>query len=774
MLLLLVLQHNNNVHGFAPVQQATRTVDNTIRQPWRKPAILLHDWNAISKCQIGSLQMASVSTQAKDIASDKKNANKKTPYFPPGKNGKDPSITSAAAGITLSCPKVRVLKDRMWARETLEDLTAAEFACKLSEASSEDKSSSTATGGLFQRKKRAVDFENLLQKLEKRIDEMCLLISNQQEAEQEDFDECYYLDASQKQQGCFALVDGKGMGSQVYTHEQRRALLLKLLTDRQELLAAMDQTTAVWEKAKDDNAIIVVKNQTTVIAGTLPAFDEAADLEEIRSQLQGKRAGNVTEGKIPVILSKNITNGMEKINDKKPLNATSNANVTSITLSTEEPALQSTQDSISSSTEGSTDVASPNLYVREDGTVDWEGALQDRSALKLFGTSVWARINGQDPASVDEDNFEQSTDSSHGKKSAVTAKVIETDAIRLEKNILFRLKQEYSAMEARHLSLLQSGLSAGAAVANVNLASLDPTLRSRIRESTALLEKKREEVAFRTLVYELERIFVYLDGEMGNTRAGYIPLQDRLNVAEFGLLESQIESLSRQLDNGEYIDSDVLTILVDQLNDFKRRLGIDYYVTGVTFDGEAIRRWLADLWEQIKTGVSFYVKGCKLLWNDVVFCGNLIGKAMFQGYTLKPREVRTLRRTLKDILTFIPFVIILIIPLSPIGHVLVFGAIQRFFPDFFPSCFTERRQNLLQLYESTEYTDVVINETLQEKLIRIGEAFTYFLVEGSRSMYRKLNGYYYEDSNVSTSTTTTTPTSATNSTTNGAIEGSKK
>jgi hypothetical protein len=40
-------------------------------------------------------------------------------------------------------------------------------------------------------------------------------------------------------------------------------------------------------------------------------------------------------------------------------------------------------------------------------------------------------------------------------------------------------------------------------------------------------------------------------------------------------------------------------------------------------------------------------------------------------------------------------VIILLIPLSPIGHVLVFGAIQRVFPDFFPSCFTERRQNLL-------------------------------------------------------------------------------
>jgi hypothetical protein len=68
-------------------------------------------------------------------------------------------------------------------------------------------------------------------------------------------------------------------------------------------------------------------------------------------------------------------------------------------------------------------------------------------------------------------------------------------------------------------------------------------------------------------------------------------------------------------------------------------------------------------------------------------------------------------------LTFIPFVIILLIPLSPVGHVLVFGAIQRFFPDFFPSCFTEQRQNLLQLYQNAEYTEFSIEENWRVSLI---------------------------------------------------------
>ena len=74
------------------------------------------------------------------------------------------------------------------------------------------------------------------------------------------------------------------------------------------------------------------------------------------------------------------------------------------------------------------------------------------------------------------------------------------------------------------------------------------------------------------------------------------------------------------------------------------------------------------------------------------------------------------RRTFKDIITFIPVVIILIIPLSPVGHVLVFGAIQRFFPGFFPSCFTEQRQNLLLLYENAEYSEFTINENWKVRM----------------------------------------------------------
>lgn len=58
-------------------------------------------------------------------------------------------------------------------------------------------------------------------------------------------------------------------------------------------------------------------------------------------------------------------------------------------------------------------------------------------------------------------------------------------------------------------------------------------------------------------------------------------------------------------------------------------------------------------------------------------------------------KVMALRRTARDVLTFIPFAIILVAPLTPVGHVLIFSFLQKYFPGFFPSQFTSRRQELM-------------------------------------------------------------------------------
>ena len=92
--------------------------------------------------------------------------------------------------------------------------------------------------------------------------------------------------------------------------------------------------------------------------------------------------------------------------------------------------------------------------------------------------------------------------------------------------------------------------------------------------------------------------------------------------------------------------------------------------------------------------------------------------------------------------------IILIAPLTPVGHVLIFGAIQRFIPGFFPSCFTEQRQNLLQLYETTEFSEVTIKETFQERLNRFLEALVYSIVNKTRNAYKQLTNTYSDETDI--------------------------
>jgi len=527
-------------------------------------------------------------------------------------------------GPKKSSSKLSYLRDLMWIREALEDLTSAEFAISLD---------NTNTIETTKRQKRAVDFDNLLTKLNSRMMDMGCEPNSEEICEVDQIT---------------GLPVNNTVSSLVYSDAQRRDLFNRILETRYVLMERM------------------------------------------------KNEGDVAEDPFSISLPK-----------------------IDVEISKGE----------------STDDSGVKLYLREDGTVDWDGALQDKTAIKNFGTAVWARINGRD---ADELSNETETDG-HSSK-LVTAKIDETDSIRKEKEKLNELEDFLKSMEKENDALLNSAISAGQAVANINLATLNPVLRRQINDSKAALEKKREELVYQTLIYELERIFTYLSTELNNSSGkGYIPLQDRLNIAEFGLLESQIKSFSNLIEAGELVDADVLAVVSEQVTDFKTRLGIDYYVAGLTFDKEAINIFCNEMIEKGKTTATFYVKGTKLLWNDLAYAGSLITRAA-GGYTLKPREVRNLRRTFKDFITFVPVVIILIAPLTPVGHVLIFGAIQRVFPNFFPSCFREDRQNLLQLYETTEYSELTINENFREKFVRILEAMFFQIANSANKLLSQIRG----------------------------------
>ncbi|KAG8464492.1 hypothetical protein KFE25_003555 [Diacronema lutheri] len=111
--------------------------------------------------------------------------------------------------------------------------------------------------------------------------------------------------------------------------------------------------------------------------------------------------------------------------------------------------------------------------------------------------------------------------------------------------------------------------------------------------------------------------------------------------------------------------------------------------------GSALRAAL----QPLRRGLAFYARGVQIVAQDIRLAAMLVLRAA-RGHTLTQREVRAVRRTGKDIVMLVPFTVILIMPLSPLGHVLVFGFLQRVWPGFFPSAFTDVRQGMLDMYSA--------------------------------------------------------------------------
>jgi uncharacterized membrane protein YgcG len=147
----------------------------------------------------------------------------------------------------------------------------------------------------------------------------------------------------------------------------------------------------------------------------------------------------------------------------------------------------------------------------------------------------------------------------------------------------------------------------------------------------------------------------------------------------------------------------LLEALAAEIPDMRARVGVpDAEVYGASpLNPARLRLQARESVGKVLEGVGFLLRGLRLLGTDTATAGRLFVKAALGG-VLRPREVSALRRTARDLLTFVPFAIILIIPLTPLGHVLIFSFLQRYFPGFFPSQFTPRRQEIMGRYEELQ------------------------------------------------------------------------
>jgi hypothetical protein len=109
------------------------------------------------------------------------------------------------------------------------------------------------------------------------------------------------------------------------------------------------------------------------------------------------------------------------------------------------------------------------------------------------------------------------------------------------------------------------------------------------------------------------------------------------------------------------------------------------------------RKVVSQAVRQANTALRFCWRGLRIFAGDVVESVCLLARVL-QGNRLGSSDVRTIKRTAIDAVALIPYSIIMIIPLSPPGHVFAFSLLNRCFPAAVPSAFTTQRQDIDEIY----------------------------------------------------------------------------
>ncbi|XP_041997679.1 uncharacterized protein LOC121747664 isoform X1 [Salvia splendens] len=119
--------------------------------------------------------------------------------------------------------------------------------------------------------------------------------------------------------------------------------------------------------------------------------------------------------------------------------------------------------------------------------------------------------------------------------------------------------------------------------------------------------------------------------------------------------------------------------------------------------------------DKLKETSMDVLQGTQLLAIDTTAAMGLLRRVLI-GDELTEKEKQALRRTLTDLASVIPIGVLMLIPVTAVGHAAMLAAIQRYVPSLIPSTYGPERLDLLrQLQKVKEMEDEVsVNENSEE------------------------------------------------------------
>ena len=251
------------------------------------------------------------------------------------------------------------------------------------------------------------------------------------------------------------------------------------------------------------------------------------------------------------------------------------------------------------------------LPIQQLDELDLGGIMQESKNVAAGLKSVWKRLNG------------------------VGSKEDELIALQREAKALLELRAEATKLRAGiRLVQRQKELKASFLVRSDGDSFLEQTLLADV--SIMRLER---ELSLKVAYLEMERIFITLESEL---RASSTLVDQLLAVVEeYASMEASLRNMVSLVMEQRHsaITDEELGGLEASIGDLLLKLGLQTPEQEPLSWSRTRETWAINA-DKAMQGVQFYGRGVQLIAQDVQLAGNMLGRAVLQGYTLRAREVK--------------------------------------------------------------------------------------------------------------------------------------
>jgi len=160
------------------------------------------------------------------------------------------------------------------------------------------------------------------------------------------------------------------------------------------------------------------------------------------------------------------------------------------------------------------------------------------------------------------------------------------------------------------------------------------------------------------------------------------------------------------------VSADTYELLLSEVESLAGALSLP----NATSEGLAVRivRWRNEL----RAALSFAARGTRILVADLSQAWKVL-RGWFSGEGVpSTKDFALLRRISTDVVMTLPYAVIMIVPLTPVGHVLAFSLMNKLFPGSTPTPFTAQRQDVYEIYANIAAAAAAVEEAENETSLR--------------------------------------------------------